>query len=188
MSGQPSRRVLYVVVCGAGPAARVGTLLESAQADGWESYVIATPDGWGFLDVAAVEAKTGHPVRRAYRQPHEPRSSMPHATAVIVAPATFNTINKLAAGITDNYALGVLAECIGADVPVVVLPFINTLLAARCPLNASVGALRAEGVRVLLGEGGFQPHPPRQGGDHLARFPWNAALEEAHRMVESSDQ
>ncbi len=177
-------RVLYVVVCGAGPASEVGTLLRLALADGWDPYVVATPDGWPFLDVDAVEKMSGHPVRRAYRQPHEPRSSLPHAAAVVVAPATFNTINKLAAGICDNYALGVLAECVGAGVPVVIIPFINSALAARHPLQASVGALRAEGVRVLLGDGGFVPHPPRQGGDQVPQFPWHAALAEASRLTD----
>lgn len=176
---EPSRPVLYVVVCGAGPAADVGKLLTAARDQGWEPYVIATPDGWNFIDADAIETQTGHPVRRAYRSPGEPRSSLPHAAAVIVAPATFNTINKLAAGISDNYALGLLAECIGHGVPVIVLPFINTALAARRPLRESVETLRAEGVRVLLGEPGFEPHPPRHGGERIEQFPWSTALSEA---------
>ncbi|MGH2599275.1 MAG: flavoprotein [Haloechinothrix sp.] len=180
---QSSRRVLYVVVCGAGPAAEVGQLLTAARDQGWMPYVIATPDGWHFIEPDAIQAQIGHPVRRAYRSPSEPRSSLPHATAVIVAPATFNTINKLAAGMSDNYALGLLAECIGHGVPVIVLPFINTALAARRPLRQSVEALRAEGVRVLLGEPGFVPHPPRHGGEHIAHFPWKAALAEATSAV-----
>jgi Flavoprotein len=33
--------------------------------------------------------------------------------AIIVAPATFNTINKWAVGISDTLALGLLTEAIG---------------------------------------------------------------------------
>jgi hypothetical protein len=175
VTGSPSR-TLYLVLCGAGPAGDIGKLIELAQGDGWAVHVIATPAGLDFIDPETIEAQTGSPVRSAYQQPDQPRRSAPPADAVIVAPATFNTINKLAAGISDNYALGVLAECIGARVPVVILPFINTALATRAPLASAVGALRAEGVHVLLGPGEFEPHPPKTGGSRIASYPWAAAL------------
>ena len=178
-------RVLYLVVCGAGPAGEVGTLVTAAQADGWQVHLIATPAGLEFLDVAALESQTGQPVRFAYRDPDRPRRSAPPADAIIVAPATYNTINKLAYGVADNYALGLLAECIGLNVPVVILPFINTALARRAPLQAAVAALRDEGVRVLLGPGGFEPHPPGDGGHRIATFPWIKALAEAAAAVNS---
>jgi phosphopantothenoylcysteine synthetase/decarboxylase len=171
--------VLYLVVCGAGPAREVGTLVAAAQANGWQVHLIATPAGREFLDVAALESQTGQPVSSAYRDPDQPRRSAPPADAIIVAPATYNTINKLAHGLADNYALGLLAECIGLDVPVVIVPFINTALARRAPLQAAVAALRDEGVRVLLGPGGFEPHPPGDGGSRIATFPWTQALAEA---------
>jgi phosphopantothenoylcysteine synthetase/decarboxylase len=138
--------------------------------------VIATPAALGFIDPQTIETQTGLPVRSVYRQPDQPRRSAPPPDAVIVAPATFNTINKLAAGISDNYALGVLAESIGRAVPTVILPFINTALAARAPLTSATDALRREGVHVLLGDGGFEPHPPGTGGTRTATFPWAKAL------------
>jgi hypothetical protein len=88
-----------------------------------------------------------------------------------VAPATFNTICKLANGISDNYALGTVAESIGRGLPVVILPFVNTALAARQPFQHAVAALRAEGVRVLFGPGEWEPHPPGTGGERIAGFP-----------------
>jgi hypothetical protein len=182
MTSTPERRILYVVVCGAGPAADVGKLLAAAQVAGWDTYVIATPAGLSFLDVGAVSAQSGHPVRSEYRTPTEPRQSLPPADAIIVAPATYNTINKLAAGINDNYALGVLTEAIGALVPVIMLPFINTALAGRAPLKAAVAALRGEAVRVLLGNEAFQPHPPGDGGGRIGDFPWTVALREAESI------
>lgn len=178
-------RVLYVVVCGAGPAGEVGTLVTAAQVEGWRVHLIATPAGRDFLDLAALEAQTDHPVRSAYRSPDQPREPAPPADAIIVAPATYNTINKLAAGIADNYALGLLAECIGLDVPVIVVPFINSALAGRKPLLAAVAALRAEGVRVLLGPDSFEPHSAGQGGHHIASFPWTQALTEATKAAEA---
>ena len=50
-----------------------------------------------------------------HRLPCEPRSQP--ADAIIVAPATFNTINKWAQDISDTYALGLLAEGTATDMP-----------------------------------------------------------------------
>jgi hypothetical protein len=64
-----------------------------------------------------------------------------------------------------------------------VLPFVNTALAGRAPFCRSVESLRAEGVQILLGPGGIQPHPARTGGDLAATFPWHLGLDEAERML-----
>jgi hypothetical protein len=73
------------------------------------------------------------------------------ADAIIVAPATYNTINKWAQGISDTYALGILAQTTALGVPIVVLPFVNSALAARAPFRRSIEELRREGVHILLG-------------------------------------
>ena len=68
-----------------------------------------------------------------------------------VAPATFNFVNKLAAGIADDYALGVVAEAIGMGKPVAVMPVVDAALGSRAPFRRAVESLRAEGVTVLRG-------------------------------------
>jgi phosphopantothenoylcysteine synthetase/decarboxylase len=173
--------MLSVVVCGAGPATAIGTLVKLAHERGWIVQVIATPAALDFFDPATIEAQTGSPVRSQYRKPGESRSDI--ADAIIVAPATYNTINKWAHGISDTYALGVLAETTGLGVPIIVLPFVNSALASRPPFVRSVEALRAEGVRILLGPGGVEPHPPRTGGELIDSYPWHLALDEAERIL-----
>ena len=169
-------RVLYLIVCGAGPAGEAGRLVELAHDRGWTVQIVATPAALAFIDVPKLEAQTGRPVRSEYRSPSEPRS--PRADAIIVAPATYNTINKWANGISDTYALGILAEAPGLGIPVVVLPFVNSALAGRAPFKDSVNALRSEGIRVLLGPGEFEPHPPGTGGETVSEFPWQLAIAE----------
>ncbi|MEU9019011.1 flavoprotein [Actinomadura sp. NPDC048394] len=169
------RRVLYIIVCAAGPAGDVGKLVTLAHQRGWDVQIIATPSALDFIDAEALEKQTGRPVRSQYRKPGEPRS--PKADAIIVAPATYNTINKWAAGISDTYALGILAEAPGLGIPVAVLPFINTALAARAPLQRSIATLRKEKIRILLGSNEFAPHPPGTGGSHMEAYPWSTALD-----------
>ncbi|HYS31904.1 MAG TPA: flavoprotein [Streptosporangiaceae bacterium] len=170
-----------MIVCGAGPATAIGTFVALALERGWKVQVIATPAALGFFDEAAVERQTGIPVKSQYGDLGAPRSQVPDA--VVVAPATYNTINKWAQGISDTYALGVLAEFTGLDLPIVVLPFVNTALASRVPFRRSVESLRGEGVRIMLGPGAFEPHPPRTGGDRISTYPWHVALDEADHLV-----
>jgi hypothetical protein len=172
-----TNRNLSLIVCGAGPATAIGAFLTLAQDRSWATQVIATPAALDFLDPAAVARQTGRPVKSQYSKPGAPRSPVPDT--VIVAPATYNTINKWAQGISDTYALGVLAETTGLRTPTVVLPFVNSALADRAPFRRSIESLRGEGVRILLGPGGYQPHPPRTGGDLISTYPWHLALDEA---------
>ncbi|MEV0675496.1 flavoprotein [Actinosynnema sp. NPDC050436] len=176
MTEHKTERVLYLMVCGAGPADHIDVPVRLAQERGWSVHCVATPAAVEhFLDLAALEHLTGHPVRTGYQRQGQP--ALPRADAVIVAPATYNTINKWAAGIADTYVLTQLAELTGLGVPIAVLPFVNTALAANAVLHRSIATLRAARVTVLFGEGGFRPHPPRTGGRVMATYPWHLALD-----------
>ncbi|MET9494743.1 flavoprotein [Streptomyces sp. NPDC006552] len=142
---------LYVVVCAAGAADGVEPFLADAQAAGWEAGVIATPTALGgFFDRTAVEERTGRPVRSAWRTPAAPRP-FPPADAIVVAPATFNTINKWAAGIADTLAVATLCEAYGAGVPIAAAPCVNDQLARHPAYQDSVRRLRGMGVRFAAG-------------------------------------
>ncbi len=179
MTSEPEQRpVLTVVACGAGPAVEVAKLVSLAQERGWKVDLIATPAAIEFLDLPKLEAMTGTPVRTRYAAPAGSRNrSLSRAKAVVVAPATYNTICKLALGVNDTYALGVIAEAIGLGTPVVVLPFVNSALANRHPFSEAVKILRSEGVHVLLGEHQWTPHPPGHGAERIQDFPWHLTLE-----------
>lgn len=132
-----------------------------------------------FLDVPALTELTGHPVRTTYRTSEE--KSLPRADAIVVAPATYNTINKWAGGIVDNYVLNQLAELTGLGAHSVVLPFVNQGLAANPVFTRNVEKLRQAGVRVLFGPGETEPHPPRTGDTVLDSYPWDRALAAAQK-------
>jgi phosphopantothenoylcysteine synthetase/decarboxylase len=167
--------VVYLIVCGAGPATRAHVFVEAARTAGWDCHLIATDMGATFIDRAHLEQASGHAVTAVHRQPGTPRRDRPKADAVVIAPATANTVCKLAAGITDTYALDVASECIGLGVPTVVVPFANTALTRRLPYRRAVAALQEEGVTVLE----VPEHEPHQGPAHLDQFPWAAALHAA---------
>jgi phosphopantothenoylcysteine synthetase/decarboxylase len=177
--------VLYVVVCAAGPARVVRVLVELAQKDGWDVCCILTPSARDFVDLLGLEELTGHPVRSEYKKPNEP-DVLPPPDAIIVAPASFNTINKWAIGISDTLALGLITEAIGKGLPLVAIPAINAAQAKHPAWERSVETLRSAGVRVLHGEGVYEIHPPGEGAQYLHLFPWRLALDavrDAHRSA-----
>src|SRR6202035_2179469 len=171
--------VLYVIVCGAPAASSVDEFIRLAQDAGWLVRVIATPMGERFIDAAQLATLTGDRVRTGFRMPDEP-DELPAADAVVVAQATFNTVNKWAAGITDTFATGLLCELTGLGVPIVAVPLVKDALARHVAFGRSLEVLHGMGVRVM-----FDPQAPPQ-----SRMPvcWkNCALLQGMARTERTD-
>ncbi len=177
------RGVLYVIVCGTLAARDAGKLISLAQAEGWEVCVVATPQALNFIDRAALEVQTGHTVRHEYKQ-LEMEDVLPPPDAIIVGGASFNTINKWANGISDTLALGILNQAIGLRLPIVVLPFLDSALAAHPTFESSIAVLRKAGVIVLLGPDVYEPQAPGTGPQVLASYPWEAGVEALEAQAE----
>lgn len=161
------RPVLYVVASGASPARELPELI-TALADDWDTCVITTPEGARFFDVDALAAMTGHPVRTTFKDPDAP-DVLPPARAFAAVPATFNTINKWAAGISDTLALGLLNEAVGLGRPIVTVPWPNAALARHPAFGRSISTLRACGVSVILD----LENIPDDDNPRPVRFPWD---------------
>lgn len=162
----PRRPVLYLIASGAAPARELPEFVASLTSD-WDTCLITTPEGSRFFDVAQMEELTSHPVRTSYKDPGTP-DVLPPAAAFAAAPATFNTINKWAAGISDTLALGLLNEAIGLGRPIVTVPWPNLALARHPAFGRSIALLRDCGIRVILDEAAL----PDDEAQRPAPFPW----------------
>lgn len=170
-------RTLYLFGSAAPPVADIASVIESAQQQGWDVCLGLTPTARGWLDdvLPDLEELAGHPVRSSYTWPGEPDVWWPPADVIAVAPATFNTINEWALGLTSSFVLGVLAEAIGKGIPLVTMPCVNSAYVQHPQFERSVDTLRGAGVRVLYGEGGFVPNAP--GSGKPSSYPWPILLE-----------
>ncbi|MEV4515183.1 flavoprotein [Dactylosporangium sp. NPDC049525] len=138
--------MLYLVVCAAPPCQHITGLVDLLQDAGWGVQVIATPTATTWMRIDEVEQRTNHPVLHRQRHPDEP-SLLPRADAIMIAPATFNTINKWAAGINDSLALGVLNESLGAELPIVASIYAKPVLTSHPAFATHLQLLREAGVR-----------------------------------------
>jgi phosphopantothenoylcysteine synthetase/decarboxylase len=120
-----------------------------------------------------LERITGLPVRSQPRRPGEPRPHPP-IDLFVAAPASANTVAKLALGIGDNQALSVLSEGLGST-PMVVFPRVNAAHARHPAWAGHLDTLRTAGV-VLVEWELLQPRI-----DTARELPWDrilAAVEE----------
>jgi phosphopantothenoylcysteine decarboxylase/phosphopantothenate--cysteine ligase len=147
--------------------------------------VVQTPASLDFVGAASFAAITGAPVlvdelerdpaRGAFPDQappdHDPLSHLQvvaNADAFVVAPASANTIAKLAAGMADNL---LCTAALAAACPVLVAPAMNDRMWTHAATQANVATLRARGVTVMepgtgrlgsIGEhgAGRLPEPP----------------------------
>jgi hypothetical protein len=171
-----TNRVLYLLGSAAPPVLNVATVIEQAQAAGWNVCLGLTPTAarWLEEELPALEQLTGHPVRSRYKLPPQP-DEWPPADVAMLAPATFNTINQW------EFIVGFVAEGIGKEIPIVAMPCVNAAYVRHVQFERSIETLRAMGVRVLYGEGGFIPNEPGKGRPDA--YPWHLALDAAAELA-----
>ena len=162
-------RKLAVVVCAALSAQRIQELVRLAQQDSWDVWIVATPKACGFIDEPLLYALTGHPIIVT-----APALSLPTFGAVVVVPATFNTLKKWAQGILDTYALVLLHTWMHQkQLPILVFPRASTELAQDPAFAPSLAWLQHQGVHVY-----YHPdlYPPNN------NIPWTTIQKELRNV------
>jgi 2-polyprenyl-6-methoxyphenol hydroxylase-like FAD-dependent oxidoreductase len=103
--------------CGGLDVRFAAELVKPAAERGWRPAITLTPTAMRWLEstgaLAEVAAATDQPVRSLSRLPGEPRPH-PDPEVFLFAPASANSVAKLALGIADNQALTVLGDVLGA--------------------------------------------------------------------------
>ena len=140
--------VLYWIMCAAPPVQDWKEAARQLQEDRWDLYAIPTQTAASWIDLDDLAQVTGHVVRTRPRLPHE-TDELPPAGAVLVAPATFNTLNQWAVGINDTLALGLLNELLGLEVPIVVAMYCKAALASHPAYRPNITRLEQAGAMIL---------------------------------------
>lgn len=142
---------LYWIVCGASAAYRAGEIALALSGVAERVLVLQTPGSRQVISprelARACERAPGLQLVDDYFD--RALTPQPARAPVLIAPCTFNTLNKFAAGIADSLALSIAAEMLGRGQRVTVAASMNDGLWSHPRARQSVGALRAWGVTVI---------------------------------------
>ena len=144
MAVQP--KVCYLVISGAMTTRFMPDLIRELTHFKLPIYTFMTEGASRLISPWRLAEQPGHRLVESYFDPILSGQSEPGLT--LVAPATFNTINKISQGIADTLPLSLVAEAIGAGWPVIVVPSLNAHLAQHPRFNTSLDTLRRWGVTV----------------------------------------
>ena len=143
-------RVL-LCVCGGIAAYKSAELVRRLRDAGAEVQVAMTENAQRFVGAQTFQALSHRPVRTSLWDA-QAEAAMGHlelagwAQRVVVAPATANTLARLAYGLADDL---VSTLCLATEAPLLVAPAMNHRMWRHPATQANVAALLARGVRMV---------------------------------------
>ncbi len=159
LHGQPllGQHVL-LGVCGGIAAYKAVELVRRLREAGAEVIIAMTDNAQRFVGTATFQAVSGQPVRSTLWDAAA-EAAMGHielarwADRVVIAPATANTIARLAHGFADDL---VSTLCLATTAPLAIAPAMNNRMWLHPATQANIATLRSRGVQVIGPDDGAQ--------------------------------
>jgi phosphopantothenoylcysteine decarboxylase len=142
---------ILLCVCGGVAAYKAAELVRRLREAGAQVRVAMTENAQRFIGAATLQALSGEPVRSSLWD-EQAEAAMGHIELarwpdrILIAPATANTIAKLAHGLADDL---VSTLCLATDAPLAIAPAMNRLMWAHPATQANVETLRVRGTAIL---------------------------------------
>lgn len=150
LAGLQGRRILLGVT-GSIAAYKAAQLCRLLVTTGAEVQVVMTPLAKQFITPLTMATLSKHPIRVEFFDPengawHSHVSLGEWADCYLIAPATANTLAKMAAGIADNL---LLTTYLSARCPVVVVPAMDLDMYAHAATQQNLRTLAERNVRIV---------------------------------------
>jgi len=152
---------IALAVSGGIGAVEVIKITREFRRHGARVTLFTTPSVKRFITPLSLEWAAGEPVVSEIGREVEPLDNF---RLVVVVPATFNTISKVALGISDNAVTFLIASHIAKRRPLLFVPAMNGVLEKHPLYQVQVEKLRAWGADFLeipLEEGRFKVPDPK---------------------------
>lgn len=150
----PAPRRIVIGVTGGIAAYKAAELARAFVKAGCEVQVVMTEAALRFVGAQTFQALTGRPVRHSLWD-EQAEAAMGHIElarwpdAIVIAPASANTLAKLAHGQADDLLTTLV---LASDKPLFVAPAMNRLMWANAATQSNVRLLRDRGA-VVIGPG-----------------------------------
>ena len=147
----PDTHRVLLCVCGGIAAYKAAELLRRLRDAGADVQVAMTDNARRFVTAQTFQALSHLPVRMSLWD-ETAEAAMGHlelagwAQQVIVAPATANTIAKLAHGIADDL---VSTLCLATEAPIAIAPAMNHVMWKHPATQANIATLASRGVQLI---------------------------------------
>lgn len=145
-------------VCGGIAAYKSAELVRELQRQGADVRVIMTRSAQEFMRPLTFASLTGHKVFTDLWESPAASDVIEHITqaqwadVLLIAPATANTLAKLAHGLADDF-LG--TTYLATEAPVVLAPAMNVNMAKHAATRANLLALEQRGHTIVASESGY---------------------------------
>lgn len=133
-------------ICGGIGAVEVVKLIRELRRHGAVITPFASPSMTRFITPLSVEWAAAAPL---LTEAQAEVDHLEHFDLVVVAPATLNTINKAALGLTDNAVTLVIASQLGRKAPVMFCPTMNEAMQKHPSYENSKQQLQSWGALFL---------------------------------------
>jgi phosphopantothenoylcysteine decarboxylase / phosphopantothenate---cysteine ligase len=155
--GLNNKRIL-LGICAGIAAYKTPILVRGLRAAGAEVQVVMTDNAHHFVTATSLQAVAGAPVRQDLWDEHA-EAAMGHielarwADLIVIAPATANTIAKLAHGMADDL---LTTLCLASSAPIWLAPAMNQQMFQHPATQANLRALQSFGYHLIGPESGDQ--------------------------------
>lgn len=150
-SGNLRDRAILLCVCGGIAAYKAVELVRRLRDAGADVQVAMTENAQRFVGAQTFQAVSHHPVRTSLWDANA-EAAMGHlelagwAQQVVIAPATANTIARLAHGMADDL---VSTLCLATEAPLLLAPAMNHRMWRHPATQANVALLASRGVGLI---------------------------------------
>ena len=141
-----ANEALFLYATGCGCLDRIPLMIEKFVDLKYTVYSVLTPNVSLVTPPALIMEVPGNTWIHHYHQ--KKLKEFPFGTQLI-APCTFNTLNKIALGIADNLATSMIADGLGNGFPVVIAPAMNRGLWGHPRIKESIDKLTSWGVEIV---------------------------------------
>ena len=150
-SGNLRDRAILLCVCGGIAAYKAVELVRRLRDAGADVQVAMTENAQRFVGAQTFQAVSHHPVRTSLWDANA-EAAMGHlelagwAQQVVIAPATANTIARLAHGMADDL---VSTLCLATEAPLLLAPAMNHRMWRHPATQANMALLASRGVGLI---------------------------------------
>ncbi len=147
----PSLQRVLLCVCGGVAAYKSVELVRRLRDRGIDVQVVMTENAEHFVGTTTFQAVSGQPVRTTLWD-DAAEAAMGHIElarwpdAIVIAPATANTLAKLAHGMADDL---VSTLCLATTSPIYVAPAMNHRMWLHAATQSNIETLKSRGVTVV---------------------------------------